>query len=318
LASHFPDDEVLAAGLALALSRAGLGGVTIVDRAVNPHASTFPTEVVTCRLAGGEELRVFCKYGSGPGHEGHGHRGGVEYEAEVYRSVLADAALEAPRFYGSAAAGPRREVWLAIGYLESCLRLRDSRDLSHWEQAAGWSARFHAEYEGRGGDPRLSFLIEYDAEYYAGWGRRTAENAAAQQANLPWLNQLCRRWEAALAALVDRPRTVIHGEFYPKNLLVNDGTIYPVDWESAALGRGEIDLAMLTERCDAQVVRRCEAAYRHARWPEGAPPDFTRALDLARLYVHLRWLGADPGRKQRRRLWRYDEVRDLGERLGLI
>jgi hypothetical protein len=315
---QLPDDQFLATGLTSVLRGAGYARVSVVHRMPNPHASTFPSEVVTCRIEVGEHLRLFCKYGSGGSHNAHGHRGGVGYEAEVYRRVLAAAGFSLPRFYGAAAAGPAGEVWLAIGYLERCLRLRDSRDLSHWEQTAAWSGRFHAEQEARNRDPTLSFLIDYDAAYYAGWPRRTAENAAALDLNFPWLANLCQRSEAALVALLEAPRTVIHGEYYPKNILLNDGTVYPVDWESAALGRGEIDLASLTDRCDPEVVLRCEAAYRLARWPEGAPPDFTRALELARLYIHLRWLGAEPGHKLRRRSWRYEEVRALGERLGLI
>ncbi|HEV8606363.1 MAG TPA: phosphotransferase [Tepidisphaeraceae bacterium] len=314
---NLPDEESLASGLRSALGGVGSAGVSVVERVVNPHASTFPSEVVTCRVEGGEDLRLFCKYGAG-GHDAHGHRGGVGYEAEVYRRVLADARVAVPRFYGAAAAGPAGEVWLAIGYVEGCLRLRDSRDLGHWEEAAAWSGRFHAEQEGREREESLSFLIEYDAAYYAGWARRTAENAAALDLNLPWLADLCGRAEAALVGLLEAPRTVIHGEYYPKNLLVNEGTIYPVDWESAAIGRGEIDLATLTDRCDPEIVFRCERAYKQARWPEGAPADFSRALELARLYVQLRWLGAEPGKKLRRRAYRYDEVRALGEGLGLI
>jgi hypothetical protein len=242
----------------------------------------------------------------------------VAYEAEVYRRVLAAAALPVPRFHGAAAAGTAGEVWLAIDYLEPARRLNESRDLGAWERAAAWSGRFHAAHEARIRDPALAFLIDYDAAYYAGWARRTAEYAAEMRSDLPWLADFCRRWQAALLELLQPPRTAIHGEYYPKNILVKDGTIYPVDWESAAVGRGEIDLATLTDHCDHEVVARCEAAYRLARWPDGAPPDFVRALDLARLYVHLRWLGAAPGPKLRRRFKRYEEARALGERLGLI
>lgn len=313
---HLPDDQALAAGLKSALAGTGCASVTVVNRVVNPNASTFPSEVVTCRLGNGDQLRLLCKYG-GHDHPAYGHRGGVGYEAEVYRRVLAAAALSSPQFYGAAPAGPDGEVWLAISYLDHPLRLNDTRDLSSWEQAAAWSGRFHAEHERRARDSSLSFLIEYNADYYAGWPRRTAEYAAALHPDFPWLANLCRRAETALLGLLEPPRTVIHGEYYPKNILLNDGTVYPVDWESAALGRGEIDLATLTDRCDPKVVLHCEIAYRLARWPEGAPPDFNHVLELARLYVHLRWLGAPPGRKQRRRIWRYDEVRALGERLGL-
>ena len=272
--------------------------MTVVNRLRNPHASTFPSEVVTCRVGGGGRLRLFCKYGTGrDNHRAHGHRGGVDYEAEVYRRVLAPAGLPVPRFYGAAAAGPAGEWWLVLGYLERGVRLRDSIDLDHWEQAAGWSGRFHAGHEAASRGSTLSFLNAYDAGYYAGWARRTAEYAGALHRDFPWLAVLCGRSEAALAGLQEAPRTVIHGEYYPKNLLISDGAVHPVDWESAALGPGEIDLATLTDRCDPEVVRRCELAYRQARWPEGSPPGFTRTLELARLYVHLRWLGDEPGAK---------------------
>ena len=186
------------------------------------------------------------------------------------------------------------------------------------KKSAAWSGRFHAEQEKRCNDPALSFLIDYDATYYARWARRTAENAAATQAEYPWLNELCRRWEETLLELLALPRTVIHGEYYPKNILLHEGAVYPVDWESAALARGEIDLAALTDHGDPEIVLRCEAAYRSARWPEGPPPEFARAMDVARLYIHLRWLGATAGPKLRRRFRRYEEARVLGERLGLI
>src|SRR6266550_2480546 len=216
-----PDEKSLATGLTSALAGAGFAGVSVVNRESNPHASTFPSEIVTCCLNGGETLRLFCKYGTG-GHDAHGHRGGVGYEAEVYRRVLAVAEVPLPRFYGAAAAGPAGEVWLAIAYLEGCLRLRDSRDLAHWEQAAAWSGRFHAQQEARNGDASMSFLIEYDAAYYAGWAQRTAQYAAGLDLNFPWLARLCQRAQTALLDLLEPPRTVIHGEYYPKNLLVKD------------------------------------------------------------------------------------------------
>src|SRR6266566_1313409 len=143
-----PDEKSLATGLTSALAGAGFAGMSVVNRESNPHASTFPSEIVTCCLNGGETLRLFCKYGNG-GHDAHGHRGGVGYEAEVYRHVLAATGLSVPRFYGAAKIGPAGEVCLTIAYLDGCLRLRDSRDLAHWEQAAAWSGRFHAEQEAR-------------------------------------------------------------------------------------------------------------------------------------------------------------------------
>jgi hypothetical protein len=314
---NLPDDKSLAAALTSALAAGGFGGVMIINRHRNPHASAFASEVVTCRLKNGEHLPLFCKYDNGRDHCAFGHRGGVAYEAEVYRDVLAPADVEVPRFY-AVAAGPAGEVWLVVAYLEGAVRLRDSHDPNHWTLAADWSGRCHAAHDARSRCAGLSLLNTYDIPYYAGWARRTVEYAGELTAQFSWLADVCRRAEAALPELLEAPQILIHGEYYPKNLLIRDAKVFPVDWESAALAPGEIDLATLTDGCDPEVTRRCERAYHLARWPDGAPPAFERTLELARLYVHLRWLGDQPGPKLRRRFWRYEEVRALSERLGLL
>ncbi len=50
--------------------------------------STSPNEVVTCQWANDSKSRVFIKYEAGHSHDSFGHRGGVAYEAEVYRNLL--------------------------------------------------------------------------------------------------------------------------------------------------------------------------------------------------------------------------------------
>jgi hypothetical protein len=313
--AQLPDNEALAAGLTSELGAPGR--VNVVHRQPNPLASTFPSEVVSCAREDGAGLRLLCKYG-GQDHPGHGHRGGLAYEVDVYRRVLAAASLPLARFHGAAPAGPTGVAWLAIGYIEPARRLNYERDLGSWELAATWIGCFHAELGGRLADAALDFLNAYDAAYYAGWARRAAEYASDRQREYPWLRDLCLRAQQVLPELLDGPRTVIHGEYCPKNILIKDGSAYPVDWESAALACGAIDMATLTDRGDPELVRRCETAYRLARWPAGSPPGFTRRLELARLYVHLRWLGATPGPKLLARAWRYEEVRAVGDRLGLI
>jgi thiamine kinase-like enzyme len=123
------------------------------------------------------------------------------------------------------------------------------------------------------------------------------------------------------------PPTVIHGEYTPKNVLVRDGIIYPVDWESAAIAVGEIDLAILTDRWPVEIVQQCKLEYQRARWPEGWPVDFERTFDAAQLYLHFLWLGYQPdsitsqarGNAGRRGYsWRFEYLRSAGERLGLI
>ena len=120
--------------------------------------------------------------------------------------------------------------------------------------------------------------------------------------------------------LLAAPATVIHGEFYINNILVRRKNVFPVDWESTAIAAGEIDLAALVEGpWRENVVRRCEREYQRSRWPDGAPHDFERTLDAARLYLYFRWLGERPDWTVREAtLWRYDHLHGTAKKLGLI
>src|SRR6266853_2114461 len=86
--SLLPDSRVLCARLTVALSPNAVPPVTVVARKRPRYMSTFPNEIVTCQLADGSQRRLFCKYEAGQGHNAYGHRGGLAYEAGVYREVL--------------------------------------------------------------------------------------------------------------------------------------------------------------------------------------------------------------------------------------
>jgi hypothetical protein len=278
---------------------------------------TFTKEIVTCRFEDGAERRLLCKYEAGRNHNCYGHRGGVPYEAEVYQHVLPAAQLSAPTFWGIHTEPGLCETWLILEYLDRSRRVKTSA--ASMAAAAQWIGRFHTFNEGRLSSPSLSFLTKYDAEYYLGWARRTLLFADELHRGFPWLSRLCQRFEERVDCLLKPPVTVIHGEYAPRNVLIRDGLVYPVDWESAAIGPGEIDLAALTEGWPAETVRECDREYQQARWPEGSPPGFEHALDAARLYLQFRWLGDRPEwTADRDSQWRFEYLRSAGERLGLI
>jgi hypothetical protein len=317
-----PDPVTLAARLASLLSGgdSARGAVTVLRREPSPYASTFPSEVVTCRIDGGEVLRLFCKYAAGMNHNAHGHRGGVAYEAEVYRSVLAPLGAPVPRFYGADPEGSGDACFLVLEYLEGSLQVNDSLDSIAMVEAARWLGRFHAAGQTfLGGVRGAPCLNVYDAAYYRGWARRTAEFAGAWHGHFPWLAALCERSEAALTPLLVAPPTVIHGEFYPRNVLYHRGAVYPVDWESAAVAAGVIDLVTLTDEWPDDIARACEAEYRRTRWPDGPPAGLDEAVAAARIYLLLRWLGDRPewtGHEST--LPSFERLRGEGERMGLI
>jgi hypothetical protein len=318
---QLPDQEALTQGLSsvLCANQSAADKLTIVDRARNLYASRFPSEVVTCRTADGRTIRILCKYGQpAGGADGHGHRGGVAYEASLYRTLLGPLGLSVPHCYGSYQNPNSNQTWLILEYLDRTLRVSHCVDPeSAMASAAGWLGDFHARTE-----PwlrtRTPSLIRYDDEYYRGCAGRTLDFARAIGQMSPWLRALCEHPEGFIGPLVEAPQAVIHGEFYTQNILSHEGRIVPIDWETAAVAPGEIDLASLIERWP-EVAHVCENEYRRSRWPLGSPPDLRRILAAARVYWQLRWLGDRPEwLEQDGTEWRLSELRAAGECLGVI
>lgn len=290
------EHDTLATALGSAIAENGMPAnqLTVVSRQPNVYTSTFPSEIITCLLGNNKALKLLCKYSAEAGNEAYGARRGVEYEADVYRELLRGLEVTCADFYGIYQDASNRRNGLLLEYLADSVRIfQVPEPESVFVEAAGWIGRFHALCSTRVSTPALSFLHSYDPEYYRGWARRTLE-MAAQSGNTPaWLETVCSRFDEVIGLLCEAPATVIHGEYYPKNILVQDGLIYPVDWESTAIGCGEIDLATLTEGWTQDDISKLELAYQRARWPDGVPVGFQRRLCAARLYIQLRWLG-DP------------------------
>jgi hypothetical protein len=306
--------------------------LTIVDRQLNARMKTFPTEIVTCRLDNETELRLFCKYEAGHNHNSYGHRGGIAYEAEVYHLILQHSPLSTPTFYGAYTDPITGDTWLILEYLHQKEWTNDGKAHIHVSDdftrmkyksklglAAEWIGQFHAANEAHVWNGSMSFLHHYDTEYYLAWARRTLSFASELQRFYPWLTTVCRHYNQIVDLLQDLPVTIIHGEYYKRNVVYLLGTAYPVDWESAVIAPGEIDLASLTERWPAEIAQHCTAAYQEVRWPEGVPQDLERRLDAARLYLQLRWLGERPEWTiDEAYQWRFVELHEVSERLGFI
>jgi phosphotransferase family enzyme len=319
--ARFPDLELLSRGLNTVIGGNGSkrGRVTIVHRSPVVYASTYPSEIVTCRIGARVELKLYCKYMGGVPCDSYGHRGGVPYETEVYRRILQPLGFSVPKFYGSYDDMGTGDTWLILGCVDPSLRLAKGPQPETMLRAAEWIGRFHAANEPRASMAALSFLNRYDFNYYLGWVRRTSLFARGLHQNFPWLTNLSERFEECIDVLLSAPLTVIHGEYYPHNVLVSDGVIYPLDWESAAIAAGEIDLATLTEAWGPEIIRQCELKYQRTRWPEGSPGKFARRLAAARLYLCFRWLGDQPDwtLSEDNRSY-FDQMRSAGEELGFI
>jgi aminoglycoside phosphotransferase (APT) family kinase protein len=232
-----------------------------------------------------ERSLLFIKYEAGVEHDDAGRRGGVGYEADVYEDILVPSGLLSDIFLGAIRIEKTRQTWLVLRYLENGRRI--SR-MSALPAAAAWVARLHGLFDAASARP--SWLLEYDASYLTSWATRASSIFDRLGVEDPALSRLLERFlEEGVRSLL-AVQTLIHGEYVPRNILCAGEKIVPVDWESLAVGAGEIDLSMLTDGWPRRSAVECVARYASTRWPNGVPGDFAGRLFWARVYTSLRWL----------------------------
>jgi aminoglycoside phosphotransferase (APT) family kinase protein len=273
-----------------------LGGAAVARRPW-PYSSSHLIE----ELRVGPRRRLLLKHLSGSSRSRPSFTASPRGEIAAYRDVLGQSAIDAPRYVDSQL--HRSRGWLLLE-LVSGRPLWQLGEPAAWEQAARWLARLHALPL-----PAGHGLLRYDAAHL----RRRLELAT-------WLPG-CRRIAAGAAdRLAELPVSFIHGEFTPSNVMVSRRgdafRIRPVDWETAGLGPGVLDLAALTAGWDGRQRSRIVAAYRQQ---PGAAAATDEQLDLARLVLAAQWTGWAEGwvaPPEHRHDWRR-EVHELVERLGL-
>lgn len=287
----FPDARALAEGLSSLGLHGESGSLRIVARQENDYASTHPTEIVVCRGHGSETVRLFCKYGPTQARDQLGRRAGVGYESEVYRHLLMGQDV-APRFWGALAERGSGRTWLVLEAVGEACPL----DLAPRAAVIGAGAllgRFQRTVADRAQGASES-IIRHGAGSYGAWAERTLASARRWSQQPPWLAAVCERYRELVDVLLSVPATVVHGQYTPSNVLWSADRVHAVDWEEAAIGAGEIDLAaVIDDWPEPDVARRCVEAYREARWGGDTPATFATALGAARLFWALRWLGDD-------------------------
>ena len=298
-----PSDPELRAGLERALAGVGLELSGEIERRPSPYRTSFPIEELRVDLVGRGEARLGFKQLDWdrlePGAQLAKPRflHDPEREPEVYRLLLPQTPSGPPEFLGSVLEDGRR--WLFVEWVEG-RELFQVGERELWEEAARWLARFHvAMAPERDRHLREARLIDHDAAFFSRWIERARE-FAAEPKPIEWL---AARHEQVIEALLDQPRTVLHGEFYASNVLVASDSgptplgrdsaarIAPVDWELTAIGSGLSDLAALVSGWPHRDLEAIAAAY--AAEP-GVPVFSRRDLDFARLQVAIQWLGWAP------------------------
>jgi hypothetical protein len=304
-----------------------------VDRRPSPYTSSFALEEIDVLFADGSEAALVMKDLSPDAMEEGARRARPAFlyeprrEIQTYRHILPHAPPGTAACFGIVASAAASRYQLLLERVDGH-ELRHVGAFSMWERTAHWIARFHASVPSADVDrlARRAKLLVYDEAFYWRWLERARDFAARSQraksdrkggatggaAASRVLDRIARGYAPVVARLAAMRRTVIHGEFYPCNILIR-GTgprarVCPVDWELAALGPGLIDLAALMTGWDDRAQRALTRAYRtaareNAVRENGArpdadaprsgriPADFQTDLDCCRLHLAVRMLG---------------------------
>ena len=273
-------------------------------------SGTFPKEIVTCQLSNGNTINFFCKYSSGHEHNDYGHRGGLYREKKIYDKLLNSIPLPTPKLYGNYFDETNDEVWLILEFIENSVRVSKAINSVSMVEAAKWIAHFHSKTAQK--ISQLSWLSTYDLEYFTGWTRRLFKQYHELISDNNWLNPLSDYFYRLIPQLTTTHQSVIHGEYYSKNILFSNGIIYPIDWESAAVSSGIIDLASLVEGWPDKIKSLCIDNYKNITpWLNSNKIDFDRVFLAAQLYLHFRWLARGSDGKIVE--WRLNELYNLGK-----
>jgi len=182
--------------------------------------------------------------------------GGVELEAVIYRDILAKLPVSALHFYGTTADDNPEYTWLFIedAGSEPCA----ADNLEHRNLAARWLAVMNTTARQ---NRSAQLLPVRGAEWYLSRlsaGRRrilqSFSNAALSPQDQQVLRAILQRYEvielrwAELAEFCEHmPKTLVHGDFSPKNIRVRRNgevlELFPLDWETAGWGAPAADLS---------------------------------------------------------------------------
>ena len=223
-------------------------------------------------------------------------------EALVYRHVVATRAAGAPRMHDAEVDRKGAWGWILLERVQGRV-LWQCGESELWCEAARWLARHHARHRAGPGAHLSGRLLAMDRSHHGRWlhrARRILEEAGDARGR-DALARLTPRFGALLDRIERAPVTVLHGEFFPSNILIrevprNGGRVSVIDWEGAGVGACVLDVAALTSgRWPESDRLRIEESYRDALlesgWWTPDADEFHELVSAARVQRALVQLG---------------------------
>lgn len=225
-------------------------------------------------------------------------------EIRVYQELLSRHPGIGTAMCYTAAVDPDRErYWLFLEKVDG-VALCEVGEFVAWERVAQWLAAFHelqpaAEMH----LDKLRLLILDRQHYQLGLERALLyAQAASDRRREQALVKIAPVYCLAMNEMLRLPATLIHGEFYASNILIQQAgeelRVCPVDWETAAWGPALMDLAALiaggwtAEQRDRLIDAYCRTATTSRLGHD--PARFRTALTCCRLHLAVHMLGRSP------------------------
>lgn len=314
--------------------------VANLERRPSEFRSSYELDEIDARLDDGSVLRLIWKATSRRSLNPDAIQAKPELlddplrEIEAYRRVLAPHPFGTAACYGAIADREGDRYGLLLEWVAG-LNLSFVGEIAIWQAAARWLARLHDRFA----DLTLttapsSHLLIYDRQFFGVWidralrfcGRGASNSGAAEIARLA---RLAEQYDRIVNRLVELPKSLIHGEFFASNVIVDERPSPPricaVDWELAGIGPRWLDLAALVagDWSDEQRESMLQAYYLESKAQSASIGDFgsfTTSVDLCRLQLAVQMLGwSATWRPQSRHShdWLADAI-NLSNRFGLV
>ena len=279
--------------------------IAAVERKRSKYSSFYASDVVTVRLAAGNEFKVFLKDFGSYHHPKDSMEQRREREIAVYRDLLPNAELGTARYYGSVSDSAERRFWLLLEFVEG-VPVRHL-EFPHWIAPAHWLGRMYGYFVSR---PALwencRVLIRHDAPYFAGIAEEALRAVTDYAADLGRrLAPIVARYDKAITVMTSQPQTLVHGTYRPAQIITDESRqprrICPVDFEKAAVGASLYDLTFFVDGYDRPRLYRLFDAYREGaagygvRVPDNAEMEWV--VDCFRLHRVMNWLAVSLARQ---------------------
>jgi len=278
-----------------------------LERDISEYSSSFTIEELKVKLENGLVLSLMFKDLSSRALLDEARRTKPDFlfdpkrEIEVYQSILSQSEVGCASYYGSVVNERDEQFWLFLEKVPG-IELYQVGEFDVWLEVAKWLANFHKSYKGRIESLATEIpLLRYDRDFHQIWPDRVRSVLQARQAaTASQIDILVRGYRRVIEQLLQLPPTLLHGDFYPSNVMVQSKKrglrICAVDWEMAGAGPGIIDLAALvsggwTERQEADLI----LTYMNTISPEpGSSSErekFIEDVACGQLHLAMQWLG---------------------------